>query len=52
MSSSVSQLYSMVAGGDPLAILVSDDLCNKFLQNTYLRHFLLTWLQDGTEVPQ
>jgi hypothetical protein len=26
---------------------VSDDLCNKFWQNTYLRHFILTWVQNG-----
>jgi len=24
-----------------------DNLCNKFWQNTYLRHFLLTWVQNG-----
>ena len=23
------------------------DLCNKFWQYTYLRHFLLTWVQNG-----
>jgi len=26
---------------------VLDDLCNKYWQNTYLRHFLLTWVQNG-----
>jgi len=24
-----------------------DDLCDRFWQNTYLRHFLLTWVQNG-----
>jgi hypothetical protein len=43
----VSQLCSRVAGGNTLAILVLDDLCNKFWQNMYLRHFLLTWVQFG-----
>jgi hypothetical protein len=47
MSSLVSELCYRVAHGDPLAILVSDDLCNKFWQNMYLRHFLLTWVQNG-----
>jgi hypothetical protein len=27
---------------------VLDDLCNEFWQNKYLRHFLLTWVQNGT----
>jgi hypothetical protein len=26
---------------------VLDDLCNTFWQNTYLRHFLLPWVQNG-----
>jgi hypothetical protein len=43
----ISQLCSRVAHGDPLAILVLDDLCNEFWQNTYLRHFLLMWAQFG-----
>jgi hypothetical protein len=47
MSSLVSQLCSRVARGDPLEILVLDDLCNTFWQNTYLRHFSLTWIQNG-----
>jgi len=24
-----------------------DVLCNRFWQNTHLRHFLLTWVQNG-----
>jgi hypothetical protein len=29
---------------------VLDGLCNKFWQNMYLRHFLLTWVQNGPVV--
>jgi hypothetical protein len=48
MSLLVSQPCKGVARGDPLAIIILDDLRNKFWQNTYLRHFLLTWVQNDT----
>jgi hypothetical protein len=43
----ISQLCSTVALGDCCNSYVLDDLCNKFWQNTYLRHFILTWVQNG-----
>jgi hypothetical protein len=47
VSSLVSQLCSRVARADTCNSFVLDDLCNKFCQNTYLRHILLTWVHNG-----
>jgi hypothetical protein len=44
----VSQLSCRGASNDTHAFLMClDDLCNRFWQNTYLRRFLLTWVQNG-----